>query len=168
MQQQNWGPTFAMTVLALKSSDRHNGVSKLHGHVARGMWQWLSGDKSQDDVPITSITNGVHTATWLAPAMRRLFEGYMGQDWEDHLDDVEMWSKIHEIPDDILWRTRQDLKKQLVDFARERTRARHIRLGSTPAVWPVLDENTFTIGFARRFATYKRATLLFKDVERLK
>jgi starch phosphorylase len=168
MQQQSWGPTFAMTVLALKSSARHNGVSKLHGHVARGMWQWLYGDESQDDVPITSITNGVHTATWLAPAMRRLFEAYMGKDWEDRLDDVEMWRKIHEIPDDVLWQTRQDLKKQLVDFARERTRARHMRLGITPAVWPVLDENAFTIGFARRFATYKRATLLFKDIDRLK
>jgi len=168
MQQQSWGPTFAMTVLALKSSERHNGVSKLHGHVARGMWQWLYGDKSQDDVPITSITNGVHTATWLAPEMRRLFEAYMGKDWEDRLDDAEMWQKIYEIPDDVLWQARQGLKRQLVDFARERTRARHIRLGTTPAVWPVLDENTFTIGFARRFATYKRATLLFKDVERLK
>src|SRR5262245_35278605 len=168
MQQQNWGPTFAMTVLALKSSDRHNGVSKLHGHVARGMWQWLYGDKSQDDVPITSITNGVHTATWLAPQMRRLFEAYMGEDWEDRLDDVEMWQKIHEIPDEVLWQTRQRLKRLLVDFARDRTRARHIRLSTTPAVWPVLDENAFTIGFARRFATYKRATLLFKDIDRLK
>jgi len=168
MQQQSWGPTFAMTVLALKSSDRHNGVSKLHGHVARGMWQWLYSDKSQDDVPITSITNGVHTATWLAPEMRRLFEAYMGKDWEDRLDDVEMWQMIHEIPNEVLWQTRQGLKKQLVDFARERTRARHIRLSTTPAVWPVLDEHAFTIGFARRFATYKRATLLFKDVERLK
>jgi glycogen phosphorylase len=168
MQQQSWGPTFAMTVLALKSSDRHNGVSKLHGHVARGMWQWLYSDKSQDDVPITSITNGVHTATWLAPEMRRLFEAYMGKDWEDRLDDVEMWQMIHEIPNEVLWQTRQSLKKQLVDFARDRTRARHIRLSTTPAVWPVLDEHAFTIGFARRFATYKRATLLFKDVERLK
>jgi starch phosphorylase len=168
LQQQSWGPTFAMTVLALKSSDRHNGVSKLHGHVARGMWQWLYSDKSQDEVPITSITNGVHTATWLAPEMRGLFDAYMGPTWEDNIDDVAMWQKIHEIPDDVMWQTRQSLKKKLVEFARTRTRARHIRLGSTPAVWPVLDENTFTIGFARRFATYKRATLLFKDIERLK
>jgi starch phosphorylase len=168
LQQQSWGPTFAMTVLALKGSERHNGVSKLHGHVARGMWQWLYQDKSQDDVPITSITNGVHTATWLAPEIRRLFEAYMGKDWEDRLDDVAMWQKIREMPDAVLWQTRQALKKQLVEFARERTRARHARLSTSPVVWPVLDENAFTIGFARRFATYKRATLLFKDVERLK
>ena len=168
IQQQSWGPTFAMTVLALKASDRHNGVSKLHGHVARGMWQWLYDGKSQDEVPITSITNGVHTATWLAPEMRRLFEAYMGKDWEDNIDDLAMWQKIAEIPDDVLWQTRQSLKKQLVAFARERTRTRYLRLGTPPAVWPVLDENAFTIGFARRFATYKRATLLFKDQERLK
>jgi glycogen phosphorylase len=168
LQQQSWGPTFAMTVLALKGSERHNGVSKLHGHVARGMWNWLYEGKPQDDVPITSITNGVHTATWLAPEIRRLFEAYMGKDWEDRLDDVAMWQKIREMPDAVLWQTRQSLKKQLVEFARARTRARHMRLGTTPVVWPVLDENAFTIGFARRFATYKRATLLFKDVERLK
>ncbi len=168
LQQQNWGPAFAMTVLALKASDRHNGVSKLHGHVARGMWQWLYEGKPQDDVPITSITNGVHTATWLAPAMRRLFETYMASDWEDRIDDVAMWQKIQQIPDDVMWQSRQQLKKQLVEFARERTRDRHLRLGTSPAVWPVLDENAFTIGFARRFATYKRATLLFKDLERLK
>ncbi len=168
LQQQSWGPTFAMTVLALKASERHNGVSKLHGHVARGMWQWMYEDKPQDDVPITSITNGVHTATWLAPEMRRVFEAYLGKDWEDHIDDVELWKKIHDVPDDVLWQTRQGLKKQLVEFARERTRARHLRLGTSPAVWPVLDETAFTIGFARRFATYKRATLLFKDPERLK
>ena len=168
LQQQNWGPTFAMTVLALKASQRHNGVSKLHGHVARGMWQWLYEGRPQENVPITSITNGVHTATWLAPEMRRLFEAYMGKDWEDHIDDVAMWKRIHEIPDDVMWQARQGLKKQLVEFARERTRDRHLRLGSSPAVWPVLDENAFTIGFARRFATYKRATLLFKDPERLK
>jgi hypothetical protein len=168
IQQQSWGPTFAMTVLALKASDRHNGVSKLHGHVARGMWQWLYEGKSQDEVPITSITNGVHTATWLAPEMRRLFEAYMGKDWEDNIDDLAMWQKIAEIPDDVLWQTRQSLKQQLVAFARERTRARHLRLGTPPAVWPVLDENAFTIGFARRFATYKRATLLLRDVDRLR
>ena len=168
LQQQSWGPTFAMTVLALKGSQRHNGVSKLHGHVARGMWQWLYDGKGQDDVPITSITNGVHSATWLAPAMRQLYEAYMGKDWEDRLDDVAMWGKIAEVPDEVLWQTRQALKKELVEFARERTRERHLRLGTTPVIWPVLDEKAFTIGFARRFATYKRATLLFKDPERLK
>jgi starch phosphorylase len=168
LQQQSWGPTFAMTVLALKLAERHNGVSKLHGHVARGMWQWLYPDKSQDEVPITSITNGVHTATWLAPEIRQLFEAYMGQDWEEHLDDVAQWQAVREIPDEVLWETRRRLKHQMVAFARERTRQRQLQLGTPPVVWPVLDEEAFTIGFARRFATYKRATLLFKDTERIK
>jgi starch phosphorylase len=168
LQQQSWGPTFAMSVLALKLAERHNGVSKLHGEVARGMWQWLYPNTSPDAVPITSITNGVHTATWLAPEMRQLFEAYMGQGWEECLDDVAQWQKVREIPDDVLWETRHALKRRLVAFARERTRQRYLRLGTPPVVWPVLDEDAFTIGFARRFATYKRATLLFKDQERLK
>ncbi len=168
MQHQSWGPTFAMTVLALKLSSGHNGVSKLHGHVARGMWQWLYDGKPQDDVPITSITNGVHSATWLAPAMRKLYDTYLGEDWEEHLDDLELWQKIHKIPDAELWATRNDLKKTLVNFTRERTLKRHARLGTPPVAWPLLDESTLTIGFARRFATYKRATLLFKDPDRLR
>ncbi len=168
LQQQSWGPTFAMTVLALRLSERHNGVSKLHGQVARGMWHWLYPDRQPDEVPITSITNGVHTATWLAPEMRRLFEAYMGHDWEDRLDDVTRWQQIYEIPDDVLWETHRTLKRQLVAFARERARQRHLQLGTPPVVWPVLDEEALTIGFARRFATYKRATLIFKDIERLK
>ncbi|HEX9440586.1 MAG TPA: alpha-glucan family phosphorylase, partial [Roseiflexaceae bacterium] len=167
-QQTAWGPRFAMTVLALNLSERHNGVSKLHGHVAREMWHWLYPDKSQNEVPITSITNGVHTATWLAPEIRRLFEAYLGQDWEAHLDDLALWQKVHEMPDEVLWETRRALKCRLVAFARERTKRHYEQLGTPPMVWPVLDEDAFTIGFARRFATYKRATLLFKDPERLK
>ena len=168
LQQQSWGPTFAMTVLALKLAERHNGVSSLHGEVAREMWQWLYPDTPAESVPITSITNGVHTATWLAPEMRQLFEAYMGAEWEEHLDEVEQWQAVREIPDEVLWEARAVLKRRLVAFARERTRQRQLGLGSPPVVWPVLDESAFTIGFARRFATYKRATLLFKDIERIK
>jgi glycogen phosphorylase len=168
MQHQSWGPTFAMTVLALKLSSGHNGVSKLHGHVARGMWNWLYEGKNQDEVPITSITNGVHSATWLAPAMRTLYDSYLGKNWEDDLDNGDLWHKIRSIPDAELFAVRNQLKKKLVEFTRERTLRRHGRLGTPPAVWPLLDENTLTIGFARRFATYKRATLLFKDPERLR
>jgi starch phosphorylase len=168
LQQQSWGPTFAMTVLALKLSERHNGVSKLHGAVARGMWHWLYPGGSVEEIPISSITNGVHTSTWLAPEMRRLYDAYLGADWEETLDDPDLWQAIHDIPNDVLWETRRMLKRQLVESARERLRQRHIRLGIQPAVWPVLDEHALTIGFARRFATYKRATLLFKDIERIK
>ncbi|HEU5086531.1 MAG TPA: alpha-glucan family phosphorylase [Roseiflexaceae bacterium] len=168
LQHQNWGPTFAMTVLALKLSSGHNGVSKLHGHVARGMWQWMYEGKQQDDVPITSITNGVHTATWLAPHMRELYNTYLGSDWERNLDDTAMWASIRDIPDQVLWEARHELKRLLIEFARERTQRRHHRLGYPPVAWPLLDENTFTIGFARRFATYKRATLLFRDHDRIR
>jgi starch phosphorylase len=168
MQHQSWGPTFAMTVLALKMSSGHNGVSKLHGHVARGMWQWMYDGQQQDDVPITSITNGVHTATWLAPRMRALYDTYLGKDWEDRLDDPALWAGIHDIPDNVIWGARRELKRALVEFTRERTQRRHARLGYPPVAWPLLDENTFTIGFARRFATYKRATLLFRDQDRIR
>ncbi|PDW04298.1 alpha-glucan family phosphorylase [Candidatus Viridilinea mediisalina] len=168
LQEQQWGPTFAMTALALRGSDFHNGVSKLHGHVARGMWQWLYPGKSQDEVPIASITNGVHTATWLAPELRELYNAYLGKTWEDNLDDPKVWKKIYQIPDEVLWTTRQKLKSQLLAFARERIAAHHRHLHQHVPTDPLLEEGILTIGFARRFATYKRATLLFKDIERLK
>ncbi|PDW01254.1 alpha-glucan family phosphorylase [Candidatus Chloroploca asiatica] len=168
LQEQQWGPTFAMTALALRASDYHNGVSKLHGHVARGMWQWLYPGKSRDEVPITSITNGVHTSTWLAPELHELFNAYLGKTWEDNLDDPKVWKKIYQIPDDVLWNTRQGLKSQLITFARGRLAAHYKHLNQNAPVWPVLEDGILTLGFARRFATYKRATLIFKDIERLK
>jgi starch phosphorylase len=112
LQQQSWGPTFAMTVLALKGSHAHNGVSKLHGHVARGMWHWLYPNMPQDEVPITSVTNGVHSSTWLAPAMRRLYDEALGPDWEEDLDNVALWAKVRDIPDERLWEVRQALKRR--------------------------------------------------------
>jgi starch phosphorylase len=169
LQHQNWGPTFAMTVLALKLSNQHNGVSKLHGEVARDMWKWLYPNKPQNEVPITSITNGVHTHTWLSAEMHKLYDTYLGQGWERDIDNVERWKKIYEIPNEVLWETRRALKRGLIHSARERLRQRYTRFNMpTTAADYALDENAFTIGFARRFATYKRATLLFKDPERLK
>lgn len=168
LQEQQWGPTFAMTALALRLSDGHNGVSKLHGHVARGMWQWLYPGKSQDDVPIGAITNGVHTASWLAPELRELYNAYLGKSWEENLDDPKVWQKVYQIPDEVLWNTRQKLKHDLIGFARQRLQQHYIHLGHAAPVWPVLNDGILTIGFARRFATYKRATLLFRDIERLK
>lgn len=167
-QEQDWGPSFAMTALALRLSNHHNGVSALHGHVARGMWQWLYPDKSRDEVPIMSITNGVHTPSWLAPELHELYTAYLGADWEAHIDDPELWKNIYRVPGDVLWNIRRDLKNRMIEFCRERTRQRFQHLGQAPVVWPILEEDILTIGFARRFATYKRATLLFKDVERLK
>ena len=168
MQQQSWGPSFAMTVLALRLSQMHNGVSKLHGHVARGMWQWLYPGKSIDEVPITSVTNGIHSASWLAPAMRQHFDAVLGAGWYDRLDDPQLWQALVQSDDAAFWQTRLHLKQILVSFVRERVAQRHTRLGFPPPAWPLFDEKVLTIGFARRFATYKRATLLFRDAERLK
>jgi starch phosphorylase len=132
------------------------------------MWQWLYPGKSQDEVPIGGITNGVHTASWLAPSIRKLFNSYLGKTWEDNLDDPKVWKKVYQIPDQVLWDTRQQLKAEMIAFARNRLVQHYRHLGSPAPVWPVLEEGILTIGFARRFATYKRATLIFKDVERLK
>jgi len=167
-QDQSWGPTFAMTVLGLKLSNYHNGVSKLHGHVARGMWQWLYPSKSRDEVPITAITNGIHTASWLAPEMRELFDAYLDKTWEANLDDPQIWQNIREIPNEVLWNVRRQLTHRLIEFARQRFQRRFQRLGQTPPDYPLLDNDALTIGFARRFATYKRATLMFRDFERMK
>ena len=168
MQQQSWGPSFAMTVLALRLSEMHNGVSKLHGQVARSMWQWLYPGKSNDEVPITSVTNGIHTSSWLAPTMRNLFDRTLGADWYEHLDNPATWQVLKSSDDGEFWQARLSLKRTLVEFVRERLAQRHTRLGFPPVAWPMFDDTILTIGFARRFATYKRATLLFKDADRLK
>jgi glycogen phosphorylase len=168
MQQQSWGPSFAMTVLALRLSEMHNGVSKLHGQVARSMWQWLYPGKSNDEVPITSVTNGIHTSSWLAPTMRNLFDRTLGADWYEHLDNPATWQALKSSDDGEFWQARLSLKRTLVAFVRERLAQRHTRLGFPPVAWPMFDDTILTIGFARRFATYKRATLLFKDADRLK
>ena len=168
MQQQSWGPSFAMTVLALRLSEMHNGVSKLHGQVARSMWQWLYPGKSNDEVPITSVTNGIHTSSWLAPTMRNLFDRTLGADWYEHLDNPATWQTLKSSDDGEFWQARLALKRTLVEFVRERLAQRHTRLGFPPVAWPMFDDTILTIGFARRFATYKRATLLFKDADRLK
>jgi starch phosphorylase len=167
-QDQSWGPTFAMTVLALRLSDSHNGVSKLHGHVARGMWNWLYPDKGRDDVPIGHVTNGVHSASWLAPELRALFDSYLPKNWEDHIDDPATWKGIANIANNVLWEVRCNLRSQLIEFVHERTRKRLQRIDPNAHIPPMLNKDALTIGFARRFATYKRATLMFKDLERLK
>ncbi len=167
-QDQSWGPTFAMTVLALRMSERHNGVSKLHGHVARGMWNWLYPDKGQNDVPIGYVTNGVHTASWLAPELRTLFDSYLGSDWEDRLDDPNTWKALGSVSNSVLWDVRRQLKHRLIHFIRDRVRLRAARMDQQVSVDHLLDEHALTLGFARRFATYKRATLIFRDLERLK
>jgi len=161
-----------MTVLALTTSRFANGVSKLHGTVSRGLWQDLWKDIPVSEVPITSITNGVHAKTWAAGEFHDLYEKYLGKNWEDRQSDVEFWRGVIDIPDNVLWELHQELKKRTIEFVRERLRAQRIRNGEPPdsirEVSHIFNGDILTIGFARRFATYKRGALLFTDPERLR
>jgi len=163
---------FSMTIFALRTSRQANGVSRLHGEVSQAMWQNVWPNVPQQEVPITSITNGVHSATWLAPEMAEVYGKFLGADWRDHNSSQEFWNHIDKVPDDVLWITHSALKKDLIDFVRKRVREQRLRVGETPdrlrGASKVLDPDILTIGFARRFAPYKRATLLFRDMERLK
>ncbi|MEI6561535.1 MAG: alpha-glucan family phosphorylase [Verrucomicrobiota bacterium] len=162
---------FSMTILALRTSRHANGVSKLHGEVSQGLWEDVWAGVPKDEVPIGSITNGIHTKTWLAPEFEALYRKYL-PDWQENLTDTEFWRGVIDIPDEELWNTHQGLKRRLVDMARTRIRAQRERNGESPerirSVNRLLDPEILTIGFARRFATYKRGTLLFSDMERLK
>jgi starch phosphorylase len=164
-------PLFSMTILALRTSRRANGVSKLHGEVSKGLWQDVWAGVPLPEVPITSITNGIHTKTWTAPEFHRLYEKYLGADWADHLTDVEYWRRVIDIPDEVLWETHQLLKHRLIEFVRERLRIQRARIGESPEqlrkINSILNPDVLTVGFARRFATYKRGTLLFSNKERL-
>jgi len=169
---QPWGPTFSMTILALRLSGQHNGVSKLHGEVSRKMWSFLWPEKPENETPIMHITNGIHTPTWLAPELVQLYGRYLEPDWVERLDDPQTWVGIKDIPDELLWNTRQQLKRKLLDFIRRGRQEEWSHRESSPsqilASGTLLAPDILTIGFARRFATYKRATLIFRDANRLK
>ncbi|MCS6992231.1 MAG: alpha-glucan family phosphorylase [Anaerolineales bacterium] len=168
---QSWGETFSMPVLALRNSEGRNAVSELHGLVSRRMWKHLWNTENVEEVPITYVTNGVHTTTWMARRIRALLEKYFGPDWLDRLDDFEMWENIETIPDHELWAVRNHLKRKMVLYFEERSRQRWMQGGYHPvqviASGAMLDPYVLTIGFARRFATYKRASLVLKDFDRL-
>ena len=161
---------FSMTILALRVSRHANGVSKLHGEVSRALWKDVWAGVPVEEVPITSITNGIHTKTWMAPEFSALYTKHLG-DWEERLTDPDFWRGVMDIPDARLWETHQSLKLRLVEFVRERVRIRRTRVGesmeSIRRANSILDPEILTIGFARRFATYKRGALLFSDKERL-
>jgi starch phosphorylase len=168
---QPWGEAFSMPVLALHLSKGANAVSKLHGEVACKMWQFLYPGKKEKDVPIISITNGVHVGTWLARRMRVLYEKYLGPEWWHTLDDPEMWELIERIPANEFWAVRRHLRRKLMLFANERARKQWLTTSVHPvqivASGVLMDPYTLTIGFARRFATYKRGNLLLHDYDRL-
>lgn len=170
-QEQNWGPGYSMTVLALRLSGWHNGVSKLHGSVSRRMWNWVYPGIDPDEVPINHITNGVHTQTWLAQELDELYTKYLGKDWKENIDDARMWEKVNTIPDEELWEVHVILKHKLIDFVRARVEQMRLEVGEGPAeideAKTLFNPDAFTIGFARRFATYKRATLIFRNAVRI-
>jgi starch phosphorylase len=170
-EEVEWGAGFSMTVLALRLSAQHNGVSKLHGAVSRAMWRFLWPGVEEEEVPIGSITNGVHTATWLAPRLATLYTRYLGADWDARLDEPATWKRVDDIPDGELWEAHRQLKGDLIAYARARVEHERRRNGegkaALAAVERLLNSGVLTLGFARRFATYKRATLLFRDPDRL-
>ncbi len=169
--QVSWGDTFSMPALALKHSVGRNAVSELHGRVTRKMWSYLWPDMPEDEVPITHITNGVHVGTWLARRLHLLYDRYLGADWLEHADDPDIWELVTNIPDEQLWSVRTHLKRKLAAYVRERARLRWLRGGWHPvqvvASGVLLDPYALTIGFARRFAPYKRANLILRDLDRL-
>lgn len=162
---------FCMTVLGLKLSRRANAVSSLHGEVSRAMWTGLFPGRSEDSVPIGHITNGVHVPSWLAPQMFRLYDRHLGAGWHEHSGESRIWEGIESIDDAELWETHLSLKARLLDFVRRRTVEQAARREESPETLQrlskVFSPDALTIGFGRRFATYKRANLILADIERL-
>lgn len=170
--EYGWGPQFSMTVLALRTAGLANGVSRLHGEVSRRMWRSLWPEVPEPEIPISHVTNGVHTDSWAHPGLTALLDEYLGPDWRDGIDQRAIWAKVAEIPDAALWTQHNQAKAEMIALVRERVAAQLLRVGASPfevnAAAVALDPQALTIGFARRFATYKRATLLFRDPERTK
>ena len=167
----NHNEEFCMTVLALKLARRANAVSALHGEVSRAMWKGLHPDKPEDGVPIGHITNGVHVPSWLAPQMFRLYDRHLGTGWHEHSGEPHLWEGIESVDDGELWETHLSLKSRLIEFVRSRGVEQAVRRGEPPDAVQrcsrMLSPDALTIGFARRFATYKRANLILADIEKL-
>ncbi len=167
----NHDESFCMTVLGLKLARRSNAVSALHGEVSRAMWTGLYPGKTEDAVPIGHITNGVHVPSWLAPQMYRLYDRHLGTGWHQRSGHASIWEGIENVDDGELWETHLSLKSRLLDFVRRRAVEQALRRGESPETLQrlgrVLNPDALTIGFARRFATYKRANLVLADLEKL-
>jgi starch phosphorylase len=165
------GEDFCMTVLALRLASFSNGVSKLHGSVSRRMWNRIWADLPEQEVPIGHVTNGVHFRSWVSNEMNQLYDRYLGPKWREEPADVPLWQRAESIPAAELWRTHERRRERLVSYARNRLRAQFLSRGASKAAIEdteeVLNPDALTIGFGRRFASYKRATLLLRDPERL-
>ncbi len=167
----NDNQNFNMTVLALTIAGKKNGVSELHGAVSRNIFNNVWPNIPEDDVPIGHITNGIHTLTWLSPGFKSLYAKYLVPDWEEKLYDKSIWEAVENIPDEEIWDTHCQLKTKMISFVRERLKEQRSLNGESiddqKEVDGLLDPNALTIGFARRFATYKRANLIFRNVARI-
>jgi starch phosphorylase len=161
---------FNMTAFSIRLAAGTNGVSRLHGEVSSAMWRHLFPDGAA--TPVGYVTNGVHTASWVGPEMRTFYTQHIDAAWEQKLLEPEAWHKVHEAPDTALWSAHRGQKERLIRFVRERTRVQSARHGLSPdelrQVEALLDPHALTIGFARRFATYKRAFLIMSDLDRLR
>ena len=159
-------------MLALRLASRANGVSKLHGDVSRKMWQSLWPSVPVEEIPIGHVTNGVHFRSWISAEFNQLYDRYLGPNWREEPANGEVWSRVKSIPAEELWRTHERRRERLVGWARRRVREQRVRRGAPQAeidaAAEILDPDALTIGFARRFATYKRATLVLRDIDRLR
>jgi len=169
VEPQNESETFCMTVIGLKLSRRANAVSSLHGHVSRRMWAHLWPWRVEEEIPIGHITNGVHIPSWLAYPMQLLYDKYLGSDWQQSMGSPEVWQNIYNVDPGELWETHNTLKSRLQEFVRRRLSRQCRRRNEDETLVEnarnVLDSSALTIGFARRFATYKRADLFLKNLD---
>ena len=162
---------FNMGILALKIAGKKNGVSKLHGEVSRELFSEVWPHIAPNESPITYVTNGIHTCTWLAPKLKDLYNKYLIPYWQDNIHEDDVWKKIDTIPDDKLWKVHMERKQKLINVIKQnlinRLRREGVSYDAIGEALANLHPDTLMIGFARRFATYKRATLIFKDLERI-
>ena len=168
---EDFGQGFNMGILALKIAGKKNGVSKLHGEVSRELFGEVWPNIAEDESPITYVTNGIHTCSWLAPNIKELYNEYLPAYWQDKIHINSTWDKIDSIPNEKLWEAHLQRKEKLMNLIKENVTERYVKNGigydQISEVVSSLNPKALTIGFARRFATYKRATLIFKDIVRL-
>ncbi|MBR0490586.1 MAG: alpha-glucan family phosphorylase [Clostridia bacterium] len=164
-------PGFNMGILALKIAGKKNGVSKLHGAVSRELFGEVWPEIAANESPIGYVTNGIHTCSWLSPRLKELYNKYLIPYWQDSMHEDRVWEKVRNIPNDKIWEAHQERKEKLLDLVRkstqERLRRSNYSYDEINEIVSKINPNALTIGFARRFATYKRATLIFKDIERI-
>jgi starch phosphorylase len=171
LEEREGHDLYNLTLLAFRMAGYYNGVSRLHGEISSRMWAHIWPEVPAEENPVTYVTNGVHTSTWISPLIADLFDQYLGPEWYAHPADRLFWRRVRDIPDDIFWGVRQAVKRHMVDVIRDRVHRQLSRNGASARemrqVERLLDPEVLTIGFGRRFATYKRATLIFRDPDRL-